>query len=287
MRFFKSFYVYFRILSLDVVLGAGLMCYFYAYCLRINPAWTAYMALGIAVWLIYTLDHLWDARKIPHEANTLRHRFHQKNFVVLSIVWLIIALLGAWLALSLLTQAVFWYGLILCALVLGHFLLSLIDGLKNTLFIQKETRTALIYSLGVALAPVSLSLDFSYLMLSLITAQVFLIAWVNLLIISYFEYESDQRDVHISTAIKLGKGKTIKLVNILIVSQIIVGLISFVLFDIYLFLPLFILILMSLTLVLIIEKRSYFKENERYRALSDAIFYLPIILILLEYGRGF
>ena len=287
MRFFDSFYVYFRILSLDVVLGAGLMCYFYAYCLRINPSWAAYLALGIAVWLIYTLDHLWDARKIPHEANTLRHRFHQDNFVVLSVFWVIIALIGAWLALSLLTQAVFWYGLILCALVLIHFLLSLIDGLKNTLFIQKETRTALIYSLGVALAPVSLSLDFSPFILSMITTQVFLIAWVNLLIISYFEYESDQRDVHISTAIKLGKSKTVRLVKVLIISQLILSLMSFLLLDIHLFLPLFILMLMSLTLALIIQKRWYFKEKERYRALSDAIFYLPVILMLFEYGTRF
>lgn len=287
MRFFNIFYVYFRILSLDVAVGAGLMAYLFAYALGVPVDWMSYFSLAIAVWLIYTLDHLWDAYKIPHEANTLRHRFHQKYFTLLGIIWGTVGIGGALLIIFYLPVKVIVYGLGLSVFVLGHFSLTFIDQLKNTLLIQKETRTALIYSLGVGLAPISIGAQSPYLIEVLMTTQVFLIAWINLLIISYYEYNSDQKDAHISTAIKLGKERTLYLINVLIISQLLLNVSVLFFIQTPLVLPLILLFFMNLTLGLIIYRRKFFKKNERYRALSDAIFYMPVILIFWEYGTRF
>lgn len=279
MRFFTVFYTYFRILSLDVVLGAVLMCYFCAYCLDTHPDWSVYVSLGVAVWLIYTLDHLLDAYKIPHEAHTSRHRFHQKHFNILSICWLISLIFGLWITLNYLPRRVLIFGMALSSLVFLHFLLTLIDRLKNTLLIQKETRIAFIYSLGVALASLSLKDQFPNPVECLIIFQIFLIAWVNLLIISYYEEAIDQKDAHVSTARKLGKSSIQSLIQVLLLIQWVLAFYCGFTGGWRMIIAILILCLMNVILALIAYRKKYFQEKERYRALSDAIFFLPLVLL--------
>jgi len=43
------------------------------------------ISLGLTVWIIYTADHLLDAKKFKNKMRlTERHRFHQRHFKVIT-----------------------------------------------------------------------------------------------------------------------------------------------------------------------------------------------------------
>ena len=64
-------------LSLDVALGAIAGSYILLFVAGIPSDGISILALAITVWLIYTLDHLLDAKEISGPAETFRHRIHQ------------------------------------------------------------------------------------------------------------------------------------------------------------------------------------------------------------------
>lgn len=102
-QFFRVVYERFNLLSLDVVSGACGAMYFFADMMRVPLAWYYYLLLAIAVWTIYTFDHLLDARKVSQLALTKRHRFHQNHFKTLAGALLITGAAGALLSFHFLT----------------------------------------------------------------------------------------------------------------------------------------------------------------------------------------
>jgi hypothetical protein len=163
-------------------------------------------------------------------------------------------------------------------LVLAHFGLGLIDKLRYWLIFQKETRIALVYTLGVSL-PVMSKLSMSGWLISISPlVQLFLVAYVNLLIISYFEYESDTKDNHISLARKLGKSGIYKLIFGLIIIQVVISCFRIITIAQFIFPVIFLLMILTLTLVVI--QKNIFETNERYRAWSDLVFFYPLILLI-------
>jgi hypothetical protein len=54
---------------------------FFADLLEVNLSLLVYILLGMAVWCIYTLDHLWDAKSISGKASTKRHVFTKNIFL--------------------------------------------------------------------------------------------------------------------------------------------------------------------------------------------------------------
>src|SRR4051812_9177927 len=82
------YYRIFNLLSLDVALGAVISAAFLGRILHVNILPQGFILLGIVVWLIYTADHLLDAWSMREAATSERHRFHQKNFISILIVFL-------------------------------------------------------------------------------------------------------------------------------------------------------------------------------------------------------
>src|SRR5688572_15677356 len=80
MKAVKSLYQYVNILSLDVVAGAVICSLFFARIFNLMVSQYGLAALALTVWIIYTIDHLRDAKTIRKVASTDRHRFHQKYF---------------------------------------------------------------------------------------------------------------------------------------------------------------------------------------------------------------
>lgn len=82
-RLEKSFRVHYLLqlaqwLSLDVSAGAMCSAALVCYLLDIRPLpWFAIGVLGVVVWIIYTVDHLYDAHRMPGKPVTGRHLFHQ------------------------------------------------------------------------------------------------------------------------------------------------------------------------------------------------------------------
>lgn len=73
------------------------------------------VALGLTVWIIYTADHLRDAKLIVHKASSHRHRFHQQNFKVLLIILCVAFVVDAFVILYTRKPVLEW-GLILLLL---------------------------------------------------------------------------------------------------------------------------------------------------------------------------
>src|SRR5690606_20107856 len=83
-----------------------------------------YILLGLAVWCIYTFDHLLDAKQIGKQASTFRHAFHQKNFKVLGIMLFSVGSLGLSLAFMMLRiKYIIGFGLALGVLIFLIFIL--------------------------------------------------------------------------------------------------------------------------------------------------------------------
>lgn len=273
-----------RILSIDVVGGACVMNFFFAQHWNSCISHQAYLILAGVVWLIYTLDHLWDAFHIPHQAHTLRHRFHQKYFHVLICLWVLVALVLAYGILFLLDAKILYYGLLVGCLAVFHFLLSWWDQVRKAMFIQKESRIALVYALGVALSPWVMA-DYPHQLFDLLLlGGVFLIAWVNLLLISWFEKEIDEKDGHISSARSLGEKRLRRLIGFLVLGHILSMALILLLTFPQKYPSWSLQIMMMLTLALVIWKKGYFIKGEKYRWISDGVFFYPLLLLLLPHG---
>jgi 4-hydroxybenzoate polyprenyltransferase len=111
----------------------------------------------------------------------------------------------------------------------------------------------------------------------LIVLQFLLIAFTNLTLFSWMDYEYDLKDRHRSLVTLTGKGK----VKILL--WILFGI--FLLFNFLTFKTnqksSIILLAMELILFLIFLSPAYFKKEERFRYTGDAIFFLPAIIFVI------
>src|ERR1700710_2690108 len=76
VNFFKTL----NLLSIDVAVGAMVCALWFTRMLSAGPRPYAITSLGLTVWIIYTCDHLLDAKRLSQTASTARHRFHQQHF---------------------------------------------------------------------------------------------------------------------------------------------------------------------------------------------------------------
>ena len=272
-----STFQYLNILSLDVVTGACMCSYFIADVLNVQLQWTSVALLGLTVWLIYTFDHLNDARQINHLAATPRHRFHQRHFkelVFASIAGLAIA---AFLIFHVPVATVVWGAALMC-LVVGYFLLLFLMKLKPTY--HKEMMIALLYAAGIMLAPLSIYSGELNIYILVVFLQFALLAFTNLLTFAAFEIHSDEKDEFPSLARLMGEAKAILLLKGLVLVQLLVVLI--LCFQSNLLILEIILALMIGILGTVVFLRTYFIRLEVYRIVGDAIFLMPLIGILAK-----
>jgi 4-hydroxybenzoate polyprenyltransferase len=104
----------------------------------------------------------------------------------------------------------------------------------------------------------------------------FLIAFLNLLIFSWFDYRNDLRDGHNSAATFFGRERSRYLIWI-IFAAIIVLLVFHGVSAASL-----ILLLMTFLHIVMFTFSDFFSIGERFRITGEAIFFLPILLIWLQ-----
>lgn len=269
-------YKYLNILSIDVVAGACICSLFIAEFLDVAMHWTTIMLLGLSVWLIYTFDHLNDAKNIPHEASTPRHRFHQVHFRKLA--WTCIAgfALAAFLVFRIPTATVVW-GAGLSCFVLGYFLLLFLLKLKSSY--HKELMIAVLYASGIMLGPLSIydeSIDGKAL---IVFGQFMLLAFTNLLMFAVYEVDTDERDKSPSLVRVTGIDSATILLKALIAIQIIGA--TFLSGQTGFFNLELVLVIMIMVLGCIVFLRKFFAEADLYRVIGDAVFLFPLVGLLL------
>lgn len=261
---FARFYRYLKWLSLDVTAGAIVLSAFFSSQLGLPIHVFELIALGTAIWLIYNIDHLVDARKVLSSLGT-RRNFHRQyaRFILWFSVFVCIG--GIYTAFRLPWEVV-RVGLFLTGLSIGYLVLA------GKLFWLKEFLVAVIYSTGV-LIPILVRIDFRTEVV-LIWIALFLLAFANLLIISKVEYLADRSDGFQSIVTEIG----LKVVRPLFYSTLILAsgiglLLVGTNWMAGIYFPL-VCILYGF-----IWHLRIFHQKEVYRTLADGAFILPVLFL--------
>ncbi|REE00511.1 hypothetical protein [Marinoscillum furvescens] len=263
------FYKYFRWLSLDIVLGAIFFLAFLEKYFQVALTGHVYFALGAAIWLIYTADHLIDARSVS-SPSTGRHRFHLRYYSSLIVIGATVLCLSL-VNIYFLEGVIIRNGALLAACCIGYLLaVYLVRGLW-----VKEVLVAMVYALGVYLAPFSLSSQ-GFPILPVI--QLAGVAFLNLLIFSFFDQNTDKSDGFNSLVLRLGKTKITVLIWGLSAALVVTSVRGVITNGDQLQ---WLYLVMTAVLLVIYLSPKFFNQNERYRTLGDGVFYLPGFLLLL------
>ena len=256
---------YANILSIDVALGAVCSALFFAKFSGIEVSEISLLLLALSVWVIYTVDHLSDASKIPGKASSGRHRFHQQHqSVLIRIVGIIIVTIIA--LLLFLPRPILIGGLMLSSFVMVYLLLN------RHMAVTKEIIVAALYSLGVYLPSVQ-DIQQPHLPILLLLG-FFVTALMNLLIFSWYSVDEDLIDGHRSLIIKLGKHNGRFVILLLYALQLF--LLIWARFEV----PYILLSVMCTLLMIVFCFPGYFKRSERYR-IGDVVFFISLTYLFL------
>jgi hypothetical protein len=263
-------------LSLDVVIGAMATLYFFQELLHVHLAWPAYGLLALAVWTLYTGDHLLDARKSkgplsPRRAFHLRYQVYLAAGVFLALVG------GGWAAWT-------WFGWGK-ELQLTLVLVASMGGCRWAIqkfgpIVLKEVSIALFYVVGSLWLPMLRSevKDLSWQALAF-AVVFFLVALLNLWMLSFLDREEDRKDGFISIAMLLPPIKIVQWIRKLAFLGIFIAMASFIL------LPSFyrpfscVLLLMVLVHYLTFFQSGATAIQKRQR--MELAFWIPWVLLLL------
>jgi 4-hydroxybenzoate polyprenyltransferase len=263
MPSFANVYRVLNLLSIDVALGSVCSALFFSKVFRVSLLPYALTVLAITVWVIYTVDHLLDARKVSAPASTERHQFHQRNFAVLARV-VLIAIVVNGVLIFFIRKPVLVGGIYLISAV-GVYLL-----VQPYLKVSKEIVIALLYTLGVTLPSLAVTdiarQEWPWTLL----VQFFLTALTNLILFAWFDRENDRKDKRGSFVVSLGEKNTVSIIWILLILSVTLTFTSgtgasyFILAG-------------DLILLIIFAGRSFFERHDRFRLLGDAIFFIPLV----------
>ncbi len=271
MRTIIRLYQYVNILSLDIVAGAVISALFFAKIFEVNVKVYGLIALGLTVWIIYTVDHLRDAKKIKHPASTRRHRFHQRNFKAL-LFFLCWAIVIDAITIFFIRKQVFEWGLILFVGVIVYLIV------QQSLRFLKEFVIAALYTCGILILSISLTpIDIGRAHYFHIV-QFGLIAWTNLVLFSWFDQHYDQKDEQNSFVTIVGDRLTGDFLYGLCGLNYLLTLIHITLSEVNT--PVIILFLMNIVLFFIFFFRKSMAKDDLYRLIGDAVFLLPAIFLI-------
>jgi hypothetical protein len=272
----KGPYAVLRHLSLDVVSGAVGGAYMAATLFRSKLPWQWYAVLGISVWLVYTLDHLLDVRRLKDTVpTTARHRFHKRWFTPLAVIWLLLLATAVTLSVVYLPVGLLKAGGVVAAMALGHLALVAMVGSRNTPGITKEMGVALVYCTGIWL-PTWLTGDVRELgdtWKYCVMLQHFLLAFSNVLLLSLYERQQDAAAAQTSMVQWAGEKGVIRLVQVLLGLAMVAG--GFALFGKLskrMLAAETLMLLMLLAHAQILFFPELFRKRERYRAWADFSF---------------
>lgn len=264
------FYAVINALSLDVAIGAMVGMAFFARCFDVCLDPFTFPVMGSTVWVIYTTDHLLDALRIQEPASTYRHKFHQEHFVALLLLVLIVSAINLIVVITtiqtLIVPGGILIGMVVCYLILHPFLHG-----------AKELAGACLYTMGVVLP--SLEGLFHVAIDSVIIVSSFmLVAWMNLLIFSLADRQSDRNDRMLSFTQIFGAGQSRRLI-LAIYALLCIGCVSLIVRSE----TVIALILFVMGSILILTTASHISRwnPTLFRMIGDSVFYLPLLYLIV------
>jgi 4-hydroxybenzoate polyprenyltransferase len=253
-----------NLLSIDVALGAVSCSFWIASICGVSVSVLAYCLLGFTVWLVYTVDHLADARRLTVPAATRRHAFHQQHYKSLILIVILLVLLNA--VVLIVTPAVMYYGMILLIIILLYLFLN------RWLVLSKEIIIGILYVCGVCVPALSYGGGEELLNHYMVVIGFLLTVFLNLILFSWYDYPFDVSAKNPSIAVVLGYHRSKSLLIFLFVIQgILLAWGAFHLLDKV------ILLIMNAVLLMLFLRPQVFAQNERFRLWGDAVFLLPAL----------
>lgn len=273
MKFLLRLYRVVNQLSLDVACGAMVCAAFFGHILHVQIQSYTLGLLGLTVWIIYTMDHLLDVRKLKQEALSQRYKFYHQNFRKLCIASVISMLIAIWLILLVQSAVVKW-GLVLTVVVAVYL------GVQQKLGLVKELVISILYTAGILLPSMSMtSMDASgneYILI-LFFAQT---AFINLILFSWYDWKQDLSDSQSSLVTFMGRSRAKKILAISFLIQIIFFS-TLILFSTFRMEAL-VLVVMNAVLFLLYLFPTKFSANGYYRLIGDIVFLSPLPYLLLR-----
>ncbi|TAE51112.1 MAG: hypothetical protein EAZ89_10690 [Bacteroidetes bacterium] len=239
-----------------------------------------WLALPFSVWIIYTADHLLDARRLGPSAHTARHDFHYRYMRPLSIACGLAIAFCLWL-LTRMPIGMIYFGLIMAGLTLLHLLLVAIVGSKARHWLQKELGVGFIYSAGVWGCPPWLFPEAYTGATWGLFAQFFILAMINLLFFSLYERETDESDGHTSFVRAIGEQATRRVIAALGIAGALTGIGVLIWGNEKALIAEGFYLLMLGVLLWISFDPKRFAPRERYRIWGDAVFIFPVLVWLI------
>jgi hypothetical protein len=271
----------FQVLSFDVVLGALSVAIFAVTILKVDaqPVW--WVILALAVWSVYTFDHLVDGFKKKGESSIYRHKFHYKYRRVLVPLVLVSGASAVVLSFLMLDRKIVIYGLELSIFVLLYFILVFFQEKLQVKYIQKELFITFVYISGIILAPVTWYSDTFLIGHYFIFFILAALAWTESVMISFFDFSQDEKDHLKSFTVVYGKKKTRQILMSLMSAVIIlIMILLFVLSENLIRDAIIIELVMALLLLTLVSFPAFFSKSNRFRWIGESIFLLPALIIL-------
>jgi 4-hydroxybenzoate polyprenyltransferase len=263
-------------LSLHIVAGVCISAIFIGDIFQIEIESPALTVLGVSVWLIYTLDHLIDVND-KEQFLSQRHQFHKDNYntFIIFLPWISILLLYNIFKLPLITIIA---GGILVGLIGVYFFTFKVYSKRITSY--KEIFIAIGFSTGIFLASIHHYSSINFLTFGFYL-QFLLLAYLNVLIISFVDYNMDKEEGFSSIGSRKDKEFISKLVSKFFIILFFVSVIL-IFFSFPSVLPSFTMLLMVFSLFLIFKFGIEKLSAEQVHFLADAVFLLPVIYFLIK-----
>lgn len=276
-------YRYIQLLSLDVVAGALFCGVMAAKWFQASMPLSWWLALPLAVWVVYTADHLIDAYRLGATATSDRHQFHNTWRTPISIVWLVSALICMVVIPFYIPVELLLLGFVAGTISAIHFLLVWLVKNEVTPWLTKELGVAFVYSIGVWGGGLALTEAPISLLTLLPVTQFFFLALVNLLTFAVYEEIEDQKDGFTSWARGLGRSTTMNVIAGLLICSGVLAVVVLTTSDraYSLSIELTYLVMGSLLAWVAFDQRR-FSQQGRYRLAADGAFLIPFIWLFIS-----
>lgn len=248
-------------------------------CIHLEIDHYYYWMLGVAVWIIYAVDHLLDVRFIKYPSSLFsRYAFFLNHQLILWICVLIGSSSLLVCCYQLLDKNIFIFGLLISSAGGIHYLLNVLEKRFHD-YLGKEFRIAIIYVMGVS---ISLWMHISTETIKMfiwLLSSVFLITLLNLMIVADIDKEQDLEEQQISLPLFVSDQWMRWILIFIYILNLIVIRYVFIFEKKLIGVGAIFLLMLGLHVLLDLN-RNFLRKKKIHRLFSEAIYFCPVIYLV-------